>query len=131
MDSELLITLQKLEESLLTPEVRASRDATDALLTDDFVEFGSSGTVYDKASILAALQEERAEGAHIARRTSDWDVRVLSADAALLTYRVERREAPAERWSASLRSSIWRRTGSRWRMMFHQGTTTKSRWVGG
>ena len=127
MNSELLTTLRNLEESLLTPEVRASRDATDALLADDFVEFGSSGTVYDKASILAALHEEATEGAQIERRTSDWDVRVLSADAALLTYRIERREAPDGRWSASLRSSIWRRTGSQWRMMFHQGTATKRR----
>lgn len=127
MDSDLLTTLRMLEERLLTPEVRASREATDALLADDFVEFGSSGTVYDKASTLAGLQEERAEGARIERRTSDWDVRALSADAALLTYRVEHREMPEGRWSASLRSSIWRRTGSQWRMMFHQGTTTKRR----
>ena len=125
MDSELLTTLRILEESLHTPEVRASREATDALLADDFVEFGNSGTVYDKASILVALQEERAEGAQIELRTSDWNVRALSDDAALLTYRVERREAPDGQWSASLRSSIWRRTGSQWRMIFHQGTATK------
>ena len=125
MDSELLTTLRILEESLQTLEVRASREATDALLADDFVEFGSSGTVYDKASILVALQEERADGAQIELRISDWNVRALSDDAALLTYRVERRAVPDGEWSATLRSSIWRRTGSRWRMTFHQGTTTK------
>ena len=112
MDFELLITLRGLGESLLTPEVRASREATDALLADDFVEFGSSGTVYDKASILAALQEEAADSVRIERRTSDWAVRALSPATALLTYRLERREAPDGLWSASLRSSIWRRTGS-------------------
>jgi hypothetical protein len=125
MDSELLATLRELEERLLAPEVRGSREAADALLTDDFVEFGSSGTVYNKVSILAALQEESSEGTQIERRTSDWDVRALSADSALVTYRIERRQAPDGRWSASLRSSIWRRTGSKWRMMFHQGTATK------
>ena len=127
METELLDILRQLEERLLDPEIRASRDATDALLTDDFVEFGSSGTVYDKASTLAGLQEERAIGARIELRTSAWDIRALSADAALLTYRVERREMPEGRWSASLRSSIWRRTGSDWRMMFHQGTATRHR----
>jgi hypothetical protein len=126
MASDLSATLRGLEERLLTPEVRGSRQAADALLADDFVEFGSSGTVYDKASILAALQEEHAEGLPIERRTADWKVRALSEDAALVTYRVERREAPNRRWSASLRSSIWRRAGSEWRMMFHQGTVTKS-----
>jgi hypothetical protein len=127
MDSALLATLRELEERLLTPEVRGSRDAVDALLADDFVEFGSSGTVYDKASMLAALQEEKADSARIERRSSDWSVRALPPDAALLTYRVERRELPEGRWSASLRSSIWRRTGSQWRMAFHQGTATKRR----
>jgi Domain of unknown function (DUF4440) len=50
--------LRQLEERLLAPDVRGSPAAADARLGDDFVEFGSSGTVYDKASILAALQEE-------------------------------------------------------------------------
>ena len=127
METGLLDTLRQLEERLLAPEVRASREATDALLADDFVEFGSSGAVYDKASMLAALQEERAEGAQIERHTSEWNVRALSADAALLTYRVESREAPEGRWSASLRSSIWSRTGAEWRMVFHQGTATRRR----
>jgi hypothetical protein len=126
MASDLFATLRHLEERLLTPEVRGSREAANALLADDFVEFGSSGTVYDKASILAALQEEHAEGLPIERRTSSWNVRPLSGDAALVTYRVERREAPDGSWTASLRSSIWIRTGSEWRMMFHQGTATKS-----
>ena len=124
MDSDLLAALRKLEEHLLTPEVRASRQATDTLLADDFVEFGSSGTVYDKASILAALQEESAEGVQIERRTSAWKVRPLSADTALLTYRIERREARDGPWLASLRCSIWHRTGTQWRMIFHQGTAT-------
>ena len=127
METELLTTLRELEERLLAPEVRGSREAADALLADDFVEFGSSGTVYDKASTLAGLQEERVEGKQVERRTSAWSLRVLSVDAALLTYRVESRDAPEGRWSASLRSSIWRRTGSEWRMMFHQGTATTRR----
>jgi hypothetical protein len=62
----------------------------------------------------------------IERRTSNWEVRALSVDTALVMYRIERRELPDGRWSASLRSSIWRRTGTDWRMIFHQGTATKT-----
>jgi hypothetical protein len=125
METELLATLRILENRLLTPAVRGSRDAASALLAEEFVEFGASGDVYDRASILAALAEERAEGIQIERRTSEWKVLPLSDDAALLTYRVERRELPNGKWSASLRSSIWRRSGTAWRMAFHQGTATK------
>jgi len=36
-----------LEQSLLRPKIRRSPAAVTALLADDFVEFGSSGRVYD------------------------------------------------------------------------------------
>jgi hypothetical protein len=124
MTEDLMTTLRRLEEQLLAPEVRGSRAAAGALIGDDFIEFGSSGSVYDKAAILAGLEEERDEGIAIERQTTDWRVRELGPDVALLTYRVRRREAPDGAWEASLRSSIWRRTGSGWRMIFHQGTNT-------
>ncbi len=106
------------------PAVRGSRAAASALIGDDFVEFGASGTVYDKTSILAGLEEERDEGLAIERQTSDWAVRALGPDTALLTYRVRRREGSEGKWEASLRSSIWRRAGASWEMIFHQGTRT-------
>jgi hypothetical protein len=122
MTVDLTRTLRELEECLLTPEVRGSRDAVSALLGDDFIEFGSSGVIYDKITVLAGLEGERDEGVPIERQTSDWSVRELGPDAALITYRVRRREAPNGPWEASLRSSIWRRTGMAWEMVFHQGT---------
>ena len=46
-----------MEQELLTPEVRASPDTLDALLADEFIEFGSSGMSYDKRAIIAALAD--------------------------------------------------------------------------
>ncbi|WP_370676935.1 DUF4440 domain-containing protein [Pleomorphomonas sp. PLEO] len=46
---------RSLERTLHRPEVRRSPETVGALLADDFIEFGSSGTVYDKASIIEAL----------------------------------------------------------------------------
>jgi hypothetical protein len=100
------------EERLLQPDVRASEAALGALLADDFVEFGSSGTVYDKRSIIAALLREVPDGEPCTMR--DFATRRLAADIVLVTYRIVE--------SRTLRSSIWRAAGGRWQMVFHQGT---------
>jgi hypothetical protein len=41
----------QLEEQLVAPAVRASADALDRLVSDEFVEFGSSGRVYTKHDV--------------------------------------------------------------------------------
>jgi hypothetical protein len=45
-----------LEEDLLKPEVRRSAERVNCLLADDFIEFGSSGRIFDKRGIIEALQ---------------------------------------------------------------------------
>ena len=103
--------IRELEQRLLQPDVRASEAALGALLADDFVEFGSSGTVYDKRSIIAALLREEPDGAP--RTMRDFAARRLTTDVILVTYRIVE--------SRTLRSSIWRAADGRWQMVFHQG----------
>lgn len=110
--------LQQLEESLLIPDVRKSARLSE-LLADDFVEFGSSGRVYDKADLVTALQEE----APVRQTPSNFKVVVLAPDVALLTYRIRRHAQPAV---DTLRCSLWRRSGGRWQMVFHQATVTSA-----
>src|SRR5271156_5266438 len=57
------INVQKREEQLLQPEIRRSADQVSYLLADEFVEFGSSGRVFDKAQIIASLQQEKEQAA--------------------------------------------------------------------
>ena len=100
---------------MLDPAVRASAAAVAELLDDDFMEYASSGGVYDKAQVIEGLGGEAA----VERSVTDLEVRQLAPDVALVTYRVTRHgEPPAN----SLRSSIWRNTGGQWRRLFHQGT---------
>ena len=47
--------LRRLEERLLQPEVRQSAEAVADLLADDFIEFGSSGQVFNKQQIIEGL----------------------------------------------------------------------------
>jgi hypothetical protein len=104
--------IRALEELLLTPAVRASRFELESLLSDQFVEFGSSGRVYSKAEMIEALIASPGCTATV----SDFRVLALAANVMLATYRSEH----------ALRSSLWRREGNDWRMIFHQGTPASS-----
>jgi len=108
--------LRELEESLLLPDVRKSGRLLE-LLDDDFVEFGSSGTLYTKPDLAALLQAE----SRVVQTTSDFRLTSLGPDAALLTYRIHRHSDPPVH---TLRSSIWRMMDGSWRMLFHQATLT-------
>ena len=100
--------IRTLEEQLGIPAVRASADALDRLISDEFVEFGSSGRTYTKRDVIAQLLANPNGQVTL----GGLRVRALSDDVALATYRT----------AASLRSSIWRREGESWRVVFHQGT---------
>ncbi len=109
--------LQALEQELLTASVRKGSACVASLLAADFREFGSSGRVFTKAEIIEALRDE----APATFQMQDFGFVPLAEGVALVTYRVTKWQngVPA---SESLRSSIWRRTSDRWRMVFHQGT---------
>lgn len=52
--------LESLEQKLWQKDFRYSYDWMDAILTDDFVEFGRSGQIYDRETILTARPRDRA-----------------------------------------------------------------------
>jgi hypothetical protein len=115
---ELARHLKSLEERLLAADIRRNASALERLLHDDFVEFGSSGRVFDRASIIAALADE----APHEYTMSDFRLKALSSDAVLVTYRLTRLGSSRDRAIATLRSSVWKQADGEWRMMFHQGT---------
>lgn len=47
--------LRLLEERLLEPKVRKSKKELEVLLADDFIEFGSSGRMYNKQQVIDGL----------------------------------------------------------------------------
>lgn len=106
--------LEANERSLLEASVRKSSLVSE-LLAESFVEFGSSGRVFTKAQIVAALLEESS----VEVSASAFEVRLLAPGVALVTYRTERHAKPPVH---SLRSSIWVQAEGKWQMVFHQGT---------
>ena len=118
--------LRRLEESLLDPAVRHSPDKITELLADEFIEFGRSGTVYDKASIIRTLGAEAIQSAATVAEIRDFSARALSAELVLLTYRAVERSYSGGTEIHSLRSSLWKLIDRRWQMVFHQGTPVSS-----
>lgn len=115
-----LADIRSLEEALHRPEVRRSRETLEALLSVEFVEFGASGAVYNRATIIDLLiQENGSEKDDL--RTTNYALTSISHDAVLLTYESERTQNDGSKRYV-LRSSIWKRNGDRWQMLFHQGT---------
>jgi hypothetical protein len=101
-------TLFELEQRLARVGGKVSAEEAAALIADDFVEFGASGKVWSREEVVAAISQWPASD----RKLENFSVRELSAAVCLVTYRAD----------SSLRSSIWRRIGDRWQMIFHQGT---------
>lgn len=114
--AEIKDLLEELERELLKHSVRVSGRVAE-LLSDDFVEFGSSGRVYDKAKILAVLASEIESTTII--EAIDFKVTRLEEKTALVTYRTCK---GADRNVGALRSSIWQCQAGKWQMIFHQGT---------
>ena len=115
--------LRKLEQSLLDSAVRRDGDRLRQLLTEDFVEFGSSGRVWTRQSIIEMLARET----HFRPpAVEEFQCSIIGEKAALVTYRTVRVDAATGERLATLRSSIWVRREGEWRMRFHQGTRTTS-----
>ena len=111
------IELRRLEELLMNPVARKERRQVLDLLDDDFVEFGSSGRVWTKDATLEVFATETSTPTEI----ENFACHLLAQDLALVTYHALQRCEPGER-ATTLRSSIWRRDSSAWRIRFHQGT---------
>ena len=122
MSESVRATLLALEEELLSPRVRASEARLNELLADDFVEFGSSGRIYDKPYIIRELGES---GFVADFEIGDFCLVMSRADSALVTYRCEVRSDSGNVIRKSNRSSLWRLDDDRWQLVFHQGTTTE------
>lgn len=105
---------------MLTSSVRKNKAELENLLAEGFVEFGVSGKVYSRESIIQALSEET-ETKYSADRFKATE---LSKNAVLVTYRATCIDHAGKR-STSLRSSIWKLDSNKWQMVFHQGTLVK------
>jgi hypothetical protein len=114
-----MLMAEGLEAHLIELELRLQVSTTrkDAallteLLSQDFREFGASGRVWNRATIMAELSAETPYQII----SESFECQRLSSELALLTYLSRN---PTRR---TLRSSLWRLEGESWKLLFHQGT---------
>lgn len=90
-----------------------------SLLTEDFLEFGTSGMRYTKAQQLEALDDAGIDTPPF--YITHFHLHMLADTIAHITYQTTRKSDGA----CANRSSIWRYEDNTWRMCFHQGTPMK------
>jgi hypothetical protein len=111
-------TLLSLEQHLLSQATRCNANEISRLLADDFIEFGASGSIWNKAQVVEQLPQE----SFTHRTISQLAVKPLSQHVFLVTYHCHAANLGQDCTIGSLRSSIWRKRGEQWEMVFHQGT---------
>jgi hypothetical protein len=116
MDFDLIINLEK---KLLNQSFRKNKNELNKLLSDDFIEFGTSGRTYDKTILIQRLAVEDS----IPVEAFDFNAVSLSPSVVHLRFKTRHTNNDGTQ-SCSLRSSIWKFNGTQWQMLFHQGTST-------
>jgi hypothetical protein len=116
-DEEVSAHLIRCECALLDPAVRRDRAQVEELLAEDFLEFGSSGRVWNRQTIVDSLASESLNSL----AAEEMHCVPIGADVGLVTYRAVRTDASGAR-TETLRSSLWIKEAGKWRMRFHQGT---------
>jgi len=103
-----------LELSHLRFDLRSSRARLDALLSEEYFEFGRSGRAYSKVEIVAQVLADPVlpGGDCSASDLVEFRAMLVAPEVVLVTYWLR----------GALRSSLWRREARTWRILFHQGT---------
>jgi hypothetical protein len=115
-DRAVLEELRKREPIFHRPEYARSRAEVEAMTAEDFWEIGASGRRYSRQYVLDTLEERLENPVEDAWETRDFHCRNLAPDLYLLTYTLLQGER------LTRRSTLWRRDGSAWKVLFHQGT---------
>jgi hypothetical protein len=116
MEDDLTTHLISLELQLQDSSTRKDPAAIGELLSKDFREFGASGRIWDRATLLETLSAEPPYPI----TSESFECQRLSSHLVLLTYVASN---PARK---TLRSSLWHLEEDRWRVLFHQGTVIPS-----
>ncbi len=91
------------------------------LVDDAFMEIGSSSEIHDKKEVIRWLACE--DSSEI--QGEDFKATFLSENIVLLTYTSVITHPQQDKPKQARRSSVWRRSEGKWKMVFHQGTPIK------
>jgi hypothetical protein len=97
-------------------ELGTSRGDFEAQTVEDYWEIGASGRRYDREFVWSVLERRYAEGAADVWETDEFECREVGAGTYLVTYRLR------QGVRVTRRATVWRRSETGWRAVYHQGT---------
>jgi hypothetical protein len=103
------------------PELGTSRAALEDMTHPEFWEIGASGRTYSREVVFAELEKRYQHPAEDIWETSDFQCRELVPNVYLLTYTLLQDHVRKTR-----RSTIWQRSQTGWKILFHQGTIVQN-----
>jgi hypothetical protein len=109
--------LTKREPIFHRPEFGTARSDFENMTEPGFWEVGASGRCYSREYVIETLVERHSKPHDDVWETSGFQCRALAPDTYLLTYRLVQDGVRVTR-----RSTIWKRTGDQWKIVYHQGT---------
>jgi hypothetical protein len=101
------------------PEHGTSRSDFENMTEPDFWETGASGRRYSREYVIDSVVERYRAPHDDPWQTRDFHCRELAPDLYLLTYNL---------WQGprmTRRATLWRRNGSAWKIVYHQGTVVE------
>jgi hypothetical protein len=122
-DPKLLSVLNELkarEPIFHHSEFGTSRADFQNMMEPSFWEVGASGKRYSREYVLDELEKRHASHHEDQWETRDFHCLEIAADNYLLTYTL------VQGSRISRRSTIWRRTPTGWKIVYHQGTLVQS-----
>lgn len=116
---ELLAVLEelKLREPIFHhPEFGTTRRDYEDMIDPEFWEVGASGRRYSREFVLETLENRAPDPEESQWLTRDFQCREIAADNYLITYTLHQGKR------VTRRATLWRRTMSGWKILYHQGT---------
>lgn len=113
---KILEELKKQEPIFHHPGPNPKRSDLESLMEEHFWEVGASGRRYSREFCIDTLMERYKHQEEDIWQTSEFHCLEIAPDNYLLTYTL------AQGARISRRSTIWRKTPSGWKVLFHQGT---------
>jgi hypothetical protein len=108
--------LRRREPIFHRPEQGTARTDFEAMTDLQFWEVGASGRRYSREFILETLDARRQSGDTGIWETTDFHCREIAAENYLVTYTL------LQGARVTRRCTLWRRSGSGWKILYHQGT---------
>ena len=108
-----------LEEKLLHTDMQNNPLLLDELLGESFEEIGSTGIAISRQAVVDWLMNKNLSDRWL---LTNFRIIELTADIVLAIYHAQNVVDSHIAVNVSTRSSIWKRHGNQWKMVFHQAS---------